>query len=98
MFEAGLSAVDHPDLSAAGDGAFQVLREACEHLIGGYAKPGRPPALMVALHVWSMSHGIASLFARGDAARRPIPMSPEELLEAAIIVYLDGLGLPKPAG
>ena len=38
--------------------------------------------MMMALHIWSMSHGIASLFARGDAARRPLPMSPEELLEA----------------
>jgi len=40
-----------------------------------------------------MSHGIASLFARGDAARRPLPMSPEELLEASALIYLQGLGL-----
>ena len=46
---------------------------------------------MVALHVWSMSHGVASLFARGDAARRPVPMSPEDLLEAGVLVYFDGL-------
>ena len=26
--------------------------------------------MMMALHIWSLSHGIASLFARGDAARR----------------------------
>ena len=37
---------------------------------------------MMALHVWSLSHGIASLFARGDAGRRKLPMSAEELLEA----------------
>ena len=48
---------------------------------------------MVALHIWSMSHGIASLFGRGDAARRPLPMSPEELLEAGVLVYLRGLGI-----
>jgi hypothetical protein len=54
---------------------------------------GRPPALMVALHVWSMTHGIASLFGRGDAARRTLPMPPEELLEAAVLVYLRGLGV-----
>jgi hypothetical protein len=54
---------------------------------------GRPPALMVALHVWSMTHGIASLFGRGDAARRKLPMSPEDLLEAAVLIYLRGLGL-----
>jgi len=57
----------------------------------------RPPALMVALHVWSMTHGIASLFGRGDAARRALPMPPEELLEAAVLIYLRGLGLPADA-
>jgi hypothetical protein len=48
---------------------------------------------MVALHIWSMTHGIASLFGRGDAARRALPMPPEELLEAAVLIYLGGLGL-----
>ena len=48
----------------------------------------------LALHIWAMSHSIASLFGRGDAARRTLPMSPEELLEAAVLVYLRGLGLP----
>ena len=48
---------------------------------------------MMALHIWSMSHGMASLFARGDAARRKLPMSAEDLLEAGMLVYLRGLGL-----
>jgi hypothetical protein len=48
---------------------------------------------MMALHVWALSHGIASLFARGDAGRRSLPMSAEELLEAGVLVYLEGLGL-----
>jgi hypothetical protein len=48
----------------------------------------------MALHIWALSHGIASLFARGDAARRRLPMTPEELLEAAVLLYLRGLGLP----
>jgi hypothetical protein len=39
-----------------------------------------------------MSHGIASLFARGDAGRRKLPMSPDELLEAEVLIYLRGLG------
>jgi hypothetical protein len=47
---------------------------------------------MMALHIWSISHGIASLFGRGDAARRKLPMTPEELLEAAVLIYLQGLG------
>jgi hypothetical protein len=48
---------------------------------------------MMSLHVWAMAHGIASLFGRGDNARRNIPMSPEQLLEANMLIYLDGLGL-----
>jgi hypothetical protein len=47
---------------------------------------------MMALHVWALSHGVASLFARGNAGRRPLPMAPEELLEAGVLVYLQGLG------
>jgi hypothetical protein len=49
---------------------------------------------MMALHIWSMSHGVASLFARGDAARRKLPMSAEDLLEAEVLIYLRGLGFP----
>jgi hypothetical protein len=48
---------------------------------------------MMSLHIWSLSHGIASLFARGDAGRRRLPMAPEDLLEAAVLIYLQGLGL-----
>ena len=54
--------------------------------------------MMVALHIWSLSHGIASLFARGDAARRTLPMAPEELLEAATLIYLEGLGVNTKVG
>ncbi len=46
---------------------------------------------MMALHVWAISHGIASLFGRKDG--RKTPMTAEELLEAAILIYLQGLGL-----
>ena len=38
----------------------------------------------------------ATLFGRGDAAKRALPMSPEDLLEAAVLVYLRGLGLTVP--
>jgi hypothetical protein len=51
---------------------------------------------MMALHIWSLAHGTASLFGRGDAARRPLPMSAEDLLEAAVLIYLRGLGVPVP--
>lgn len=93
MFESGLSLSDYPEVRAEGDRAFAVLREACEALIATLPTERRPPPLMMALHIWSLSHGIAALFARGDQARRPIPMRPEELLEAAVLIYLDGLGI-----
>ena len=84
-----------PTLQAASERAFAIIRAAAERL-AALAPPGtpRPPALMMALHIWSMSHGVASLFARGDAARRKLPMSAEELLEAEVLIYLRGLGFP----
>jgi AcrR family transcriptional regulator len=97
MFESGLSLSDHRELSEAGDRAFAVLRGACEALLAAIPAGKRPPALMLALHIWSLSHGIASLFARGDTARRPLPMTPEELLEAGVLVYLQGLGVSSGA-
>jgi AcrR family transcriptional regulator len=93
MFESGLAADVSAGLHAAAERAFAVIRAAAERL-AALAPPGspRPPALMMALHIWSMSHGVASLFARGDAARRKLPMSAEELLEAEVLIYLRGLG------
>lgn len=93
MFEAGVPTDADPALREASERAFGVLRRAAETLSGGAPAAKRPPALMVALHVWAMAHGIASLFARGDAGRRSLPMAPEELLEAGVLVYLQGLGL-----
>jgi len=95
MFESGVAADSTAGLLAAGERAFGVIRAAAERL-AALAPPGvpRPPALMMALHIWSMAHGIASLFARGDAARRKLPMTPEELLEAEVLIYLRGLGFP----
>jgi AcrR family transcriptional regulator len=93
MFESGLPLDVNPTLQAAAERAFAVIRAAAERL-AALAPPTvpRPPALMMALHIWSMSHGVASLFARGDAARRKLPMSAEELLEAEVLIYLRGLG------
>ena len=95
MFEAGIPLATNPELREAGDRAFAVLREAAEKLCAYTPARNRPPALMVALHIWAMSHGVASLFGRGDAARRSLPMSPDELLEAQVLIYLRGLGVPE---
>jgi len=93
MFEAGIPLDDTPALRGAADAAFAVLRKAAEAFCARLPPVKRPPALMMALHIWALSHGIASLFARGDAGRRKLPMSPEELLEAGVLVYLRGLGI-----
>jgi AcrR family transcriptional regulator len=100
MFEAGIPLAVSQELREAGDRAFAVLRDAAEKICAQMPGQRRPPALMVALHIWSMSHGIASLFGRGDAARRPLPMTAEELLEAEVLIYLRGLGMAekKPEG
>lgn len=100
MFEARIAREPFPDLQAAGDRAFAVLRTLAERLAGAARIQPRPPALMIALHIWSLAHGIASLFGRADPSRRPLPMSAEDLLEAAVLIYLQGLGVtvsPKPA-
>jgi AcrR family transcriptional regulator len=98
MFEAGISHSVSPQLREAGDRAFAVLRDVAEKLAAKVSQQSRPPALMVALHIWAMAHGIASLFGRGDAAQRTLPMSAEELLEADVLVYLRGLGLTASSG
>src|SRR6266851_2522797 len=94
MFEAGIPADSSPELRDAGERAFAVLRTATERLVATMPAQSRPPVLMMALHIWALSHGIASLFGRGDAARRSLTMSPDELLEAAVLIYLRGLGVP----
>jgi len=95
MFESGVPVQDNPALLMAGERAFAIIRAAAERLIA-LAPPNvpRPPAMMMALHIWSLSHGIASLFGRGDATSRKLPMSAEDLLEAGVLVYLKGLGFP----
>jgi AcrR family transcriptional regulator len=91
MFEGGLAVHASAELREAGERAFAVIRTAAERLVA--QAPGRPPAFMVALHAWALAHGVASLFGRGDSGRRPLPMAPEELLEAGMLIYLHGLGL-----
>jgi AcrR family transcriptional regulator len=93
MFEAGIPHDADPELREAAGRAFEVLRHASEVLCARMPPEKRPPALMMSLHVWGLSHGIASLFARGDAGRRSLPMSAEDLLEAGVLIYLRGLGL-----
>jgi AcrR family transcriptional regulator len=79
----------------ASDGVLAVLRRAAEAACGGNPNArNRPPALMMALHVWSLAHGVAALFVGdGQDLRRKLPMQPEDLLEAGLLLYLQSLGL-----
>lgn len=93
MFESGVAIGANPELRAAAEGAFAAVRSAVEAVVATLPAGSRPPALMMTLHIWSQAHGIASLFGRADGARRPIPMTPEDLLEAEVLIYLRGLGM-----
>ncbi len=92
MFETGLPQTANPALDQSASRAFDVLHSATRTLIEKLPGSERPPSHMVALHIWALSHGIASLFGRGGNGDR-MPISPEELLEAAVLIYLRGLGL-----
>ncbi|WP_158743938.1 TetR/AcrR family transcriptional regulator [Acidisphaera sp. L21] len=93
MFD-GTPGETDPALRAAADAAFAVVRNAAEAACAAAPTRNRPPALMVALHVWTLCHGTASLFTGPPSpGRRPLPMTPEDLLEAGLLVYLRSLGL-----
>ena len=95
MFDAGFPSGEHSDLVLARNDAFAVLRRTADAACAMSRAPRRPPPLMVALHVWSLTHGIATLFVSHDAGNRlAIPMSPEALLEAGLLIYLQSLDLP----
>ncbi len=93
MFESGQVFTESSDVRLAADRVFNVMLDACKTLVETQPADQRAPAMMIALHINALTHGVASLFARGDESRRPIPMPPEQLLEAGILVYLEGLGI-----
>jgi AcrR family transcriptional regulator len=99
MFETGFPLEQDAMLLRVSERAFGVLRQAAEFACGSHRTGGaRPPALMVALHIWAMCHGIAALFVgRNDSTRRKLPMSAEDLLEAGLLIYLQSLGLSSQA-
>lgn len=93
MFEACPQPEADSELAKTSDRALALLRLAAESLCANQPKRQRPPAHMVALHIWSLCHGVASLFlhASPDAPQR-LAIPPEDLLEAGILVYVRGLG------
>ena len=92
MFESGLPMDSDAALLRASERSFGVLLAAAETVCATLPRERRPPAMMVALHVWSMAHGTASLFlAHASGPGRVLPMAPEDLLEAGLLVYFEAL-------
>lgn len=92
MFESGLNLQAYPELAQVAQKARAVQERAAEHLTLNLPETKRPPASMVAAHIWALSHGVVELFARGAPAAKS-PFASEDLLEAGIGIYLRGLGL-----
>ncbi|WP_134724579.1 TetR/AcrR family transcriptional regulator [Paracoccus luteus] len=92
MFEAGLSIAGNAELSAASERAQSALVEAARALFARLPADRRPPATMVANHIWAMSHGVVELFGRGRPGGRS-PASADEMLESGALIYLRGLGV-----
>ncbi len=91
MFDSGAEPED-PAVQQASNAAFAVLRRGADAACA-LADGARPPPLMVALHIWSLTHGIATLFL--GARSRRLPMPPEALLEAGLLLYLQSLGITR---
>ena len=92
MFESGISISGDPDLAVANERAIGVLKQAALRLSDHLPLDRRPPATMIANHIWALSHGVVELFARGEPGARA-PFSPEEMLESGCGIYLRGVGL-----
>ena len=92
MFDPHFPIADHPDLARARDDAMAVLRMAAGAACERSRAANRPPALMVTLHVWALTHGIAALYL-GRSGAGQLPMAPKHLLEAGLLVYLQSLDL-----
>ncbi|SMO58483.1 TetR/AcrR family transcriptional regulator [Paracoccus laeviglucosivorans] len=92
MFESGISITGNSGLTQAADRARGVLVRGAEELFRNATGGQRPPAWMVADHIWAMSHGVVELFSRGKPGGRS-PISPEDMLESGALIYLRGLGV-----
>ena len=70
-----------------------MLQKAATALCRQLPEAKRPPLKLMSLHIWAISHGVATLFAQGAMQSRKVPLSPEEILESNMLIYLKGLGI-----
>lgn len=88
MFVGPLKLSD-PAGQAAGDRAFQLLVEGIRTAIGGQAAPGADMT-QLALQVWAVSHGVATLAASGRITGI-LGSSPEAVLSGAVSALINGI-------
>ena len=93
MFESGAIPSTEGETLPAAERAFDVLQHAAAALCRQLPESERPPLKLMSLHIWAISHGVATLFAQADLQAKKVPMAPEEILESAMLVYLKGLGI-----
>jgi AcrR family transcriptional regulator len=93
IFESGIAQGEDPQLRAAADRAFNVLQKAAATLCQMLPSEERPPLRLMSFHIWALSHGVADLFLAPRPGEAKVPLSPEEILESASLIYLRGLGI-----
>ena len=93
MFEPGMDLREISGLRTARGRAFDILRTCSAALLA--RAPGKilPPVDLMSLHIWSITHGVATLFAEGSLGRGRVPITSEDVLESGVLVYLRGLGV-----
>jgi AcrR family transcriptional regulator len=94
MFLSGQSPAEPPALREAADRAFAVLVSAaaklgCRHSNGSLADPRQ-----IALHIWALSHGLATLCGRHSVKGIMTLPEAQRLLESGAATYLAGLNVP----
>jgi AcrR family transcriptional regulator len=92
MFEGRVEVAGNPELGRAADRALSVMTGVAARLAETLPAQRRPPATMVANHLWALAHGVVELFGRGKPGSRA-PYSAQEMLESGATIYLRGLGL-----
>ncbi len=90
MFESGIRSRDCEDRSPPSMQAFAELLAGSEAIIRNFTAKPTNDVTEVAQHIWALSHGVASLYARNS----PDPnasQNAQQILENAVRIYIKGL-------
>lgn len=91
MFQSGVTPAEPPELRQAAEAAFAILVGAASRLGGRRLDGGPADPRRMALHVWALAHGIASLCRSGAGGGLLSASDAQRLLEAGVATYLGGL-------